>query len=170
MEISPERSKYHELLLSFEKLLAPGSTVYDIGKSTRHDYRPIFSAHDFKVLDRDEAKRPDIVIDVEKAGCYGFSDFTPDQVDAILCNGVIEQCDDPMQLIRSCNILIKPSGIILFGFCLLGYPLYDNDHFRFTARGATKAISRAGLTILKTDIVQRNGAASYIYVLAKKTV
>ena len=165
MEMSPERKRYHQIMSEFILLLSPKSTVYDIGKSTRFDYAPLFSGHSFKTIDRDPDKRPDIAMDIEMLTSSSFA-----TADALLCNGVIEQCNDPMQMIRGCNSLLKSGGLILFGFCLLGYPPYDNDRFRFTSQGAIVAVKRNGFNIIKIDIVKRNDIESYIYVLAKKTI
>jgi hypothetical protein len=167
MQISPERHKYHEIMAEFVKLVPKGSIVYDIGRSLVHDYADLFNGCDFSTVDMDADKDPDILMNIEDL--YGFcAKERPPQANAMLCNGVIEQCNDPMQMLRACHGMLQDKGLILFGFCLLGYPIHDLDRFRFTQSGALFALGRCGFNILKTEVVSRGEAESYIYVVAQK--
>ena len=164
---SKERTKYHEAMEDFVLRIPKASIVYDIGKSNTHDYFDVFKDMDFKTIDRDKNKVPDIVLDIEKLNEFNADDYL-ELADAILCNGVVEQCDNPFKMIEACYSILKSNGIILFGMVLTGFPLYDNDRFRFTAQGAELAIKHTGFTILTKEIVQRDGVDTYVYVVAQK--
>jgi hypothetical protein len=167
MTVSQERHKYHEIMAEFVKLVPKGSIVYDIGRSIYHDYSIVFKDHDFSTVDMDADKDPDILMNIEDL--YGFCvNERPPQANAMLCNGVIEQCNDPMQMLRSCHGMLQDKGLILFGFCLLGYPIHDLDRFRFTQSGALFALGRCGFNIIRHEVVSREGKESYIYVVAQK--
>lgn len=167
MEISAERRKYHELLESFSKRVFPNSVVYDIGRSRYHDYKYLFYECDFKTIDCDVTKKPDIFMNIEGINEHNIDEYLP-QCHALLCNGVIEQCWDPMELIRSCCALVRSQGLALFGFVLLGYPEHDFDRFRFTKQGAICALKQCGFNIEDSYIVKRDNVPSYIYVVCKK--
>lgn len=167
MTVSQERLKYHEIMAEFVKSIPKGSIVYDIGKSIHHDYSGVFKDHDFSTIDMYDVKGPDILMNIEELPQIKPEDRPP-LADAMLCNGVIEQCNDPMQMIRSCHGMLKDGGLILFGFCLLGYPIHDLDRFRFTQSGALFAVRRCGFSVHKYQIVSRKETESYIYVVAQK--
>lgn len=163
MNISPERQKYHNLLKDFSGQIT--GLVYDIGKSDYHNYSNLFA--NIKTIDRELKKNPDICTDIEKINKEDMDHYL-ETAHAVLCNGVIEQCDNPFRMIEACHVLLKHAGLALFGMCLLGYPSHDLDRFRFTRQGAELAITRAGFKIMSTDVVQRDNKDSYIYVVAQK--
>ncbi len=166
--ISKEREKYHELMSGFIPMLRKGALVYDIGVSSTHNYSHLFQDFHFMTIDRDSKKNPDICLDIEKlTSLYDFEDYL-DIADAILCNGVIEQCSDPFNMLRACNSMLKSSGLALFGFVLLGFPEYDNDRFRFTKRGARESLGACGFGIRHEFIVTHEGKETYIYLVAQK--
>lgn len=169
MTVSQERIRYHEIMAEFVKMIPKGSIVYDIGRSIYHDYAEIFKGCQFSTIDMDEAKDPDIIMNIEDLYCIDAEEL-PRKAHAMLCNGVIEQCNDPMQMIRACHGMLEDSGIILFGFCLLGYPVHDLDRFRVTSQGAQFAVNRCGFKIISSSIVSRDNSESYIYVVAQKAV
>ncbi len=167
-EISQERIQYHELMQEFIALVPNKAIVYDIGKSIYHDYKGKFKGRHFQVIDMDPDKAPDVVLNIEGLNEANIDQYI-EKADALLCNGVIEQCNDPMQMIRSCSAILKMDGLVLFGFCSVGYPIHDLDRFRFTEQGSRFAIKRCGFTILKTVTVCRQELESYVYVMARKT-
>lgn len=166
-ELSPERLKYHELMSRFIKFLVPGSLIYDIGKSHIHDYRKEFNKFDYRTIDRDLGKHPDILLDIEGLNEISIDDYLT-RAEGLLCNGVVEQCDDPIKMIRSCHAMLKSNGQALFGFVLLGYPQHTYDFFRFTESGACGALKRAGFIIVDNVGVSRDGRPSYIYIFCKR--
>ncbi len=165
---SQERLKYHELMEEFVSLIPKGSIVYDIGKSFYHDYKDKFKGHRFKVIDMNEDKSPDIVLNIEGLNQHNVEDYIH-RAAALLCNGVVEQCNDPLQMIRSCNAILKSDGVMLLGCCSVGYNLHALDRYRFTKQGAEHALKRCGFSIINTWTVERNGLESYVYVMARKT-
>lgn len=163
-EISEERKQFHAVIPLFMDKLKPRARIYDIGKSHLHDYRNTFREFNYKTIDRDQCKQPDLLIDIEKDMLI---EGLP-QVDAVICNGVIEQCDDPFKVIRSCSLLLHSRGYVLFGMVLLGYPPHENDRFRFTKNGAKAAIERIGLHIEHEEVITRGNVPSYIYAICRK--
>lgn len=179
-DISQERIKYHELLEDFVARITLGSSnydpismassggiVYDIGKSEVHDYRGLFKKFSYKTIDRDPWKKPDIGIDIEGLTNHNVEDYL-DRASALLCNGVIEQCDDPFAMIRACNALLRMDSLALFGMCLLGYPPHSLDRFRFTESGALDAMKKCGFEVITKTIISRQEVPSYIYILCRK--
>lgn len=162
MQISKEREKYHELLNDISKRVYSGQIIYDIGKSNHHEYKNMFPDCDYKTIDVDATKKPDILLNVEKINERNVKRYMP-RCDLLLCNGVIEQCFDPMQLIRSCHALVKRQHVSLFGFVLLGYPEHKFDRFRFTEQGAYHALKSCGYTIRMTNTIKRADKPSYFY-------
>lgn len=165
---SPERLKYHSTLDIFISMLKPGMRVYDIGKSHIHFYDDGFRGFEYMTIDRDPVKSPCILLDVELLNPGNVEDYLK-PADAILCNGVIEQCTDPMKLIRSCNAILKYHGRALFGFVLLGYPQHEFDYFRFTLNGALRAVQECGFVASQNIIVERGGIESYVYLICHKS-
>lgn len=165
-QISEERRKYHDIIPSFIKRIKREGIVYDIGKSHLHEYRSTFAGFHYLSVDRDPNKAPDILLDVEKYR-HGLPGLQP--ADALMCNGVIEQCDDPIEIIKACNDLLVAGGVALFGMVLLGYPPHENDRFRFTKNGAMSALVRYGFQVDDVTVIERSNIPSYIYAICTKT-
>lgn len=158
MSITPERAKFHELLKQFKEWVNKTNLVYDIGKSSSHNYKPLFRCT-YRTIDKDPDKKPDIVCDVE-------GDFNLPLADGIICMGVTEQCDNPYKLIEGVNSLIKPNGVALFGVVSVGYPIYDKDYVRFTPCGVKRLLNK--YNILEEQTVFRYNLPSYIFVIGSK--
>lgn len=172
MEMSPERQEYHRIIPKFISSISfcgKRQVIYDIGRSDIHDYSATFKDFDYKTVDRDPFKRPDISLDIEGLNEISVDDYL-DRADGLLCNGVIEQCNDPFAMLRACRAMLKDGGIALFGMVLLGYPALSLDNFRFTKSGAVNALKKCGFSILYVDFVERDGVPTYVYAICKKKV
>jgi SAM-dependent methyltransferase len=164
-DISQERIKYHEILNNFVNSIPPDALVYDIGKSDIHNYATLFTGKLYKTIDIDHRKEPDILLDIERIDKSSL----PKPADIVLMNGVIEYCRNPLQMICSCNKLLRLNGVALLGFICTGYPCHNKHSFRFTPAAAIDAVRRSGFEVLDDYSVYRGEVASYIYVTAKKT-
>lgn len=162
--MSPERIKYHEWQEKLKAYLTAGSLIYDIGKSAIYDYSQTFKDFKYYTIDKSKEKNPDLQLDIEIIDELGWKDHC----DVLLCNGVIEQCENPFKLIQGCWILLKPAGYALFGIILTGFPIYDNDRIRFTVMGIRNALKK--FKIIDSEIIYRMGidAPTYIYLIVKK--
>lgn len=129
MQPSEHRRYLNEVLLpKWAAQFSPDQLVYDIGKSTTWDYRPYFKCQ-YMTVDRNEDLKPDLVRDVEKIR------LVP-QADGILFNGVFEQCDDPLAIIRNLRHSLKEGGRILCGLAGIGMVEYGpKDRWRITQAG-----------------------------------
>jgi len=121
----------------------------------------------YRTIDRDKNKKPDILLDIESMDQFNAEQYLP-VADALLCNGVVEQCDNPFQMIKACNAMLRMGGLMLFGSVLLGYPPHSYDRFRFTDTGALSALVRCGFAVRNAETLQRNGVPSYIYAICQK--
>jgi hypothetical protein len=150
------------MLPKFKDMIAPGGVVLDVGKSSSWDYQSLFSKFDYKTVDILPDTRPDIIADMEHP-----ADHVP-SADALICNGVTEQCNNPFDLIRGVRSVMRPNGLILFGVISTAYPVYlSRDYFRFTVAGFKKVIALNNLQIIDYTPVLRNDAVSYIYAICK---
>lgn len=159
--ISVERQNFNQWLDKFSDMIPKYSTVLDIGKSHLHDYAPYFKGHNYKTVDRDPSKKPEVLVDVEKPWAH-------DPVDAIICNGVLEQSDDPVQVIRGVTGVLKVGGWALFGIISVGYPLFERDFCRFTPNGVIRILNMFGMEILDFHIINREQLPSYIFSICRK--
>lgn len=158
--VSPERHKYHELQSKLKNYLLKDNLIYDIGKNDKYNYSEKFWDCIYKTLDRLESKNPDILLDLE------YDTIELPQADAILCNGVLEQCDNPFKVIESIDKLIKIGGYVLFGIASIGYPPYETDYVRFTLNGVKRLL--INYKILEEEIVYRNDIPSCVFVIVQK--
>jgi hypothetical protein len=164
MSDSLERQKYHEWLEKFKAYLTPGCLVYDIGKSAKYDYVETFKGYKYLTIDKDPDKKPDLVHNIEDANAMILIDMPG----AIICNGVVEQCENPFRLFD--NLFYLNSGsIVLIGTILTGFPVYDNDRVRFTVMGITNLMKKYGI-ILDSEVIYREGIKdpTYMYLIVKK--
>lgn len=158
--MTPERAKYHELLEKLKTYLTDKCLIYDIGKSDIWDYRNILCGYIYKTVDKLQSKTPDIMFDLE------YDDILIPQANAILLNGVTEQCDNPFKLMETVDKILKPHGVMLAGICLVGYPIGEWDYFRFTPKGA-KYLLR-DYRILQEEVLYHNNIPSYSYFIVQK--
>jgi len=164
MPDSLERQKYHEWLEKFKAYLTSGCLIYDIGKSAKYDYADTFKEYNYKTIDKDINKNPDIVADMEIL----IETYKIDNADAFICNGVVEQCENPYQLFKVLFELLKPGGYALIGTVLTGFPVYDNDRVRFTVVGIKKVLKKRQL--IDSEVIYRAGVTdpTYMYLIVKK--
>lgn len=161
MQPSPERTRFNELLEELKNELTPGSVIYDIGKSSRWDYTPFFHGFRYKTIDCDAEKNPDMVMDIEQPG----NALRVKAADAIICHGVLEQCNDPIKMIQGALMLLKPGGKALFGLISVGYPIFEFDRIRITPEGAKHYLK--GLNITSTQVFYREDIHTPTYIFVK---
>jgi hypothetical protein len=163
-DVSPERKVLNEIMLErFRGYLKEGDVLYDIGKSRTWDYRSFFEKQKFFTVDRNKEISPDLCFNVESI--YKVEGRL---CDAIICNGVVEQCDNPFELLRGLKVLLKKDSYVLFGVILVGYPLYQEfDFFRFTPMGVKKVMKDFNFEILEEQMCYRNDVPSYIYLICQ---
>lgn len=162
MSLTPERCKFHEILGKFYSYLPndKDTLIYDVGVSNSHNYKEYFKEYDYRTLDCDKSKNPDILIDLEGR----FAIF---EADAIICMGVTEQCENPYNLIDGVTTALMRGGIALFGIISVGYPVYDNDRVRFTPSGVDHLLK--DYEVLERDIFCRShDIPSYVFVIGRK--
>lgn len=165
--ISEERKTYHSMIREFREMLkAPSPIIYDIGKTPKHDYASWFEGSDFKTIDINPRKNPDMLLDVESPNIMPSLKST---AHGILCNGCTEQCGNPFNLMRGVHDLLRMNGMALFGIISIGYPIFEFDRFRFTPNGAQFALENCGFRLLKTQVVERiAGTPSYFFAIVVK--
>lgn len=154
--ISEQRRFLNEFLIpEFKQMLRPDSIVCDIGKTEDHPYASMFREFTYVTLDRNPAKKPTILIDMEH-------NRPPISADGILFNGVFEQCDDPFSIWRNILSMLNPGGIVLAGLAGIGMTPYgSSDKWRVTKDGAQ-------LFVRPLTIISTYDLPEYHYVIARK--
>ena len=160
MELSNERIIYNELINQFKGFGPTGGLIYDIGKSQLLDYKSTFKDFKYFTVDRNRNIGSDIIDDLEETKIVELAD-------GVLCNGVMEQCTDPVAVMRGVYNIMKPNGHLLFGAVSLGYPPFEFDYCRFTPKGVDYVLL-PHFKILETKIVYRNELPSYTFKICKK--
>lgn len=159
-EMTSERVKYNELIEKFKTYLRNNCLIYDIGKSDIWDYRNTLYGYYYKTIDKLKTKEPDIIFDLE------YDNILLPQADAILLNGVTEQCDNPFRLLEVTDKILKPYGVMLVGICSVSYPIGEWDYLRFTPKGAEHLLRN--YRILHKEILYRNDIPSYTFFIVQK--
>ncbi len=125
------------------KIFTEKAAVIDVGGGLRIDKTkgnkyepthewilPLAEAVDYKVLDPVPDYGPDIVGDVQQLP------FEDNSQDAIVCVGVLNCVEDPVQAVKEIHRTLKPGGYALIYFSFLRFysPLegYYKDYWRFT--------------------------------------
>jgi SAM-dependent methyltransferase len=143
------------LLPRFAATFAPTALVLNVGAG-RHAYR-----EHFKCSIRTGDRAADVGCDeqyVAEAIPYANA-----AADGILCNGVLERLDDPMQAMREFHRVLKPSGSFLLGVAGIDFEWHaDRDRWRLTPGGAAYVVR--GFKILEQHAFER---VYYYYVLGK---
>jgi len=88
--------------------------VLDIGKSKFWDYG-------FETIDINKKLKPSIVGDI----CN--SNLPANTYDMVLCNGMYEFVADPQKMVDEVKRILKPRGIVIFGFVTKNYKPYKKD-------------------------------------------
>ena len=142
------------LLPRFAAGFAPDARVLNLGAGT-HPYREPFRC---PVVTSDRvAGRCD---EAYPAEAIPEADQT---VDGIVCTGVFERLDDPMQALRECARVLKPGGTLLFGAPGLDFPWQArSDRWRLTPGGAAYVVQAF-------DVLEAHpfGHTYYFYVLRR---
>jgi len=160
---SVERTMFHLCLEKFKKYLKKDDIVYDIGKSETLDYKDDFEGYRYSTIDRDAKRNPDYVIDAETDRFITLP--TPH---ALIFQGVVEQCDNPVKLMENISELMIVDGYVLFGVISVGFPLYKRDYFRFTPNGMYRLLEKLKFEILEKDFCYNNEVLSYMYFITRK--
>ena len=106
-------SKYRLWYNNWVKENAKGK-VLDVGKSKYWDYS-------FATIDINKGLKPTYVGNIEKTA------FPSDMFDTVLCNGMYECVKNPDAMINEVFRIIKPGGIIIFGFVGVDYKPYKKN-------------------------------------------
>jgi SAM-dependent methyltransferase len=159
LDLTSNRIKYHEFQERFKKYLTKGCLIYDIGRSDIHDYKETFKDYKYITIDRLKSKNPDLVEDFEGSVFL-------DQADAVILNGVTEQCDNPFKIFHNIHLILKKGGVALFGIISVGCPLYTWDYLRFTPNGVKHLLK--DYKILEEEIVYRGDMPDYIFKIVQK--
>ena len=162
-ESSVERTMFHLCLEKLKKYLKKGDIVCDIGKSETWDYKDDFTEYKYYTIDRDAGRHPDYVIDAETDKLFSLP-----SPHALIFNGVVEQCDDPIKLIKNISNFMLVGGYVLFGVISVGFPLYERDYLRFTPNGMYRLLERLNFKILEEYFCYRKEVLSYMYFVAEK--
>lgn len=162
--MTPEREFYHKTALKkFIEIVKDSDLVYDIGKHGQFSYSEFLPGLHVRTIDRDASTHPGLFMDVEK-----LKEPCPRLAPAVLCNGVLEQCDNPFALVQGIKNLVMVGGHVLFGVMSVGYPIIEIDYVRFTPNGFRRLLEREGFDLVEFDEVKRGGVPSYIYAIAKR--
>lgn len=86
--------------------------VLDVGKSRYMDYG-------FPTLDVKKELNPTFIGDIL------HTDFKENTFDTILCNGVYQEVWRPQMMVDEIYRILKPGGIVIFGFPGKDYPPYN---------------------------------------------
>jgi hypothetical protein len=166
-EITPEREGFHRWLDMFRYMIPEDGLIYDVGKSDRFDYSNFLGKFVYKTIDRSNEKSPDFVLDVENFGEDMDTDHF-DPADAVICNGVMEQCGDPFSLVVGINKLLKKGSLVLMGTMSVGFPIYQTDRTRFTPFGAEQIMVDSGFEVIKSEVIHRGELPSYVFLICRK--
>ena len=157
-EMTEARDILHkEILPAFLNYVKREDIVYEIGKG-EFDYHAWRS--NIITLDRDVSKHPDLVVDVEAT-----NNSVELRCDALMCIGVLEECDNPFHLIEGVRRMLKDGGVVVFGIALIGNEPYKNDFWRFTINGARKLIGK--FEALEEKIIYTKEVPSYAFIIAR---
>lgn len=176
--MTPERQYFNEVILpKFIKKYVGKNTIIDVGKpNDGWGYRQMFNGADYRTLDRNADLNPDILDDMEN------TKLQEEVADIIICNGVMEQCDNPFKLVAGLWKVLKIGGHGLFGIMSVGFPMIqDLDLCRFTPQGVDKLLrdfkiididyrTREVLwaTDINADVKEWKEIPSYIFVTVQK--
>lgn len=167
MKISNNRKYFNEIVLpKFISKLEKNSVVLDIGKSDiwHNLYLELFNGFDYKTIDKNSTVKPDIHLDIETNNSPNAIPLK--HADAIICHGVLEQCENPFVLVQQLSEILKKDGFILFTFISLGYPDYSVDNLRFTLKGSFHLLQNY-FEIIDTDVVSSNNTTEAIFHICR---
>lgn len=116
--------------------IAKSSKVIDVGGATPFQknmakYKPLFEGVDYKTMDYSPAFKPDIVGDIH------HMPFADAEIEAIVCNAVLEHVHDPIRAVEEIHRVLKPGGKVLLWIPFL-YPYHSHsseygDYWRFSS-------------------------------------
>jgi SAM-dependent methyltransferase len=153
---TPQRQFLETTLLPrWAASFAPSAFVLNLGAG-RHAYREHFGCT-LRTADRAADAHCDETFQVEAIP------YRDNVIDGILFNGVFDRLDDPMQAMRECRRVLKPTGTMLLGLAGLDFEWHaDRDRWRVTPGGAQYVIRE--FRVLEA---QAFGRVYYFYVLGK---
>ncbi|MDD5434034.1 MAG: glycosyltransferase, partial [Nitrospira sp.] len=104
-------------------------------------------------LCQDEVSKLGYSSRVDVIGNFSSSNppLPPSSVDTILCNSILEHCEDPFMMVINLGQIIRPGGVI---FLMAPYAYIDGhmeaDYWRFGRDGYLLLARRAGLEVIET--------------------
>lgn len=127
-----------DLLPRFATHFSPSSIVINVGAG-RHAYRDRFAC---RVITADVARGCD---EQWPAEAIPHADAS---VDGLLCMGVFDRLDDPMQAMREFRRVLRPGGLLLLGTPDRAFDWQKpSDRWRVTPSGAAHVVR--GFTVLE---------------------
>ncbi len=154
--MTPARAFFERTLLpAFAARFGPADLVLNIGAG-RHGYRESFSCR-LVTADRNPHAGCDETFPAEQIP------YAEDAVDGLLCMGVFERLDDPMQAMRELRRVLKPRGLLLFAALDLDCPWRKPcDRWRLSPGGAVHVVRE--FLVLESYNIDR---CSHFFVLQK---
>lgn len=81
--------------------------------------------------------------------------FSDNEVDAIICDQVLEHLKDTARAIKEMNRVLKPAGLIYVAVPFVaGYHSSPDDYYRFSENGLKAVMEQHGFQVIKSGIRQ----------------
>jgi SAM-dependent methyltransferase len=131
---TPQREYFETTLLPrFAASFQSDALVLNIGAGD-HAYRTYFGCS-VRTSDRESACHCD------ETYCAEAIPYPDQTIDGILCMGVLERLDDPMQALREFARVLKPGGLMLLGMPGIDFQWHKAvDRWRLTPGGAAHVV------------------------------
>jgi SAM-dependent methyltransferase len=111
----------------------PDSKVLDIGVGSYWDYSNVWS--DYTSIDTNG--KAHITRSITDSG------LSDNSYDIILCNGMYEYVDDTKKMIQEIHRILKPAGIVLFGFVGIEYKYHGSNGKKYKEEKLFEAFKTA---------------------------
>lgn len=168
-EISANRKHLNEVMypLFLSKCSSP-CRFLDVGISDTWNYRDMFfknhpyNTYHYYTCDINLAKNPDIIMDVSSPPMEFHNKFN-----AVVCQGVTEQADNPYKLFEGIYRLLTKNGVLLAGIASYGFPMYSQDFSRFSPRGAKEKLLK-NFEIIEESVVGSLENPEYLFYIGRK--
>lgn len=143
MRLHKKRENFFEEKI---KEVAKEKIIFDIGGASRFQkalaiYEEYFADCDYKTIDIDESRNPDIIADAHNLPLADKS------ADAVICNSVLEHVPDPLKVVDEIYRILKPGGKCLIHVPFLhayhgGKEYHEKDYWRFSRDGIQYLLRR----------------------------
>jgi len=135
--------------------------IIDLGGGKNPSYERFWQIKPEKFIrvDINEKTEPDVIADLNKT--LPFSD---NFADAVLLFNVIYILENPTEILREINRILKPGGKIFFTSPFIFNEAKEpSDYWRFTSEGLKKLLEEAGFnSFLIEPVGERFSAAAYL--------